>query len=98
MASQLSIPYGQKHSLTLVDAEGQPINPIAPRGYDGAGLWHFALETENSVEPVYALVEIQHSYDQFYESLIEVPIDLLIEAISKNCDFNFERNSSASAT
>ena len=78
------LPFGPKRGGNLLDRNKMPINHFHPRGFSGSGLWYFDPDTENADDPVYSLIGIQHSYDQFYQVLIGTFVNGLIAAIERN--------------
>jgi len=83
-ATTILIPFGPKRGGSFVDKEGNPADPINPKGISGAGVWLFDPDNENSEDPKYSLLGIQHSYESFYQVLIATRINPLIEQIQKD--------------
>ena len=75
------LPFGPKHGGDFHDKDGKIVPPIRPHGLSGAGVWYYDTETENSDNPVYSLLGIQHSYDEFYQVLIGTHISFLLNRI-----------------
>jgi hypothetical protein len=80
----LLLPYGPKRGGDFVDQEGNPTNPTNPQGMSGAGVWLFDPNSENSEEPKYSIIGVQHSYEPFYQVLVATRIDPLIAQIQKD--------------
>jgi hypothetical protein len=80
-ASHFLVPYGPKHKGVFVDRQKGPIDPIDPFGLSGCGLWFFDPATENSDNPTYSLVGIQHGYYRREQCLVGSYLQPIIASI-----------------
>ncbi|MEX1138042.1 MAG: hypothetical protein WEF53_01690 [Bacteroidota bacterium] len=77
------IRYGEKRGSRFMDGDGKIIQPMKPYGLSGSGVWFFNPDSEQTDNPAYALLGIQHTYDSTYEILYGTFLDDLIQRI---CD------------
>lgn len=85
--------YGPKRGGTFTYRDNaEPSDPIPPYGFSGTGLWLFDPLTENDDNPAYALVGIQHSYDEFYQILYGTFAEILIDKILQELSIQLSDN------
>ena len=59
---QFALAYGEKHSGYFLDQDNIRIAPIDPHGLSGGGVWAFDPSLEDTDDPPYSLVGIQHHF------------------------------------
>lgn len=95
-SANIVVIYGPKRGGTIVWLDHETTKPLDPSGFSGSGLWHCQSEDENAVNPIYSLVAILRSHDEFYQILLCTSAQFIVDAICKQYDITLSKPDSNS--